>query len=88
MKRLLVGVVALFAAVSLAWAAETIEGKIKDVNPTGSQITLDDGTQLTIPNTVRVSREALREGAAVKATYEMTGGQKVVKSIEVKSPQQ
>jgi Cu/Ag efflux protein CusF len=87
MKRMLVGVVALFAAVSLAWAAETIEGKIKDVNPTGSQVTLDDGTQLTIPNTVRVSKELLKEGATVRATFETTGGQNIVKSIEVRSPQ-
>ncbi len=63
-----------------------IEGKIKAVDPSGSKILLEDGTQLTIPPTVNVKREALKEGAIVKASFEEKGGQKVVTSMEVKGP--
>lgn len=62
-------------------AAMEVEGKIKDVK--GNMVTLDDGTQLEIPPTVKVKKEDLKPGATVKASYENKGGKKVVKSIEV-----
>ena len=60
-----------------------IEGAIKSVDSSGRMVTLDDGTQLTIPPTVNVPRESLKEGAIVKASFEEQGGQKVVTSLEV-----
>lgn len=47
-------------------------------------LTLQDGTELTIPEFVAVDRSALMPGASVKATYrEAQAGQKIVTTIEV-----
>ena len=68
-------------------AAEKMEvqGKIKSADLGRGIVTLEDGTQLMIPPTVRVQREALKAGATVKASYEEKGGQKVVTSMEVQA---
>ncbi len=60
-----------------------IEGMIKSVDPDRGVVMLEDGTRLVIPAALRVQRDTLREGAPVKASYEETGGQKIVTSIEV-----
>jgi hypothetical protein len=60
-----------------------VEGKIKTMDTSGKSVTLEDGTTLTIPDSLKAARGALREGAMVKATYEDRGGEKVVTSIEV-----
>jgi uncharacterized protein DUF1344 len=76
-------VLALFALVlvaPLAWAAE-IEGKVKAVDAAG--ITLEDGTQLTVPPTVTFDKMAVKPGATVKASYEEKDGQKVATRIQV-----
>lgn len=70
------------ALAGTAWAAEA-QGKIKTVDPAGRIITLEDGTQLTIPATVRLGRTALMPGAEVKASYEEKNGEKVVRIIDV-----
>jgi hypothetical protein len=67
-----------------AGQATQVEGKITSVDPSGRMVTLDDGTQLTIPPTVNVQRETLKEGAIVKASFEDKGGQKVVTWINVR----
>jgi Protein of unknown function (DUF1344) len=66
----------------VAWAAD-VEGKIKSVDPSGKMVTLDDGTQLMIPATVKVEKQALKPGANVKASYEEKDGQKVATSFMV-----
>ena len=66
-----------------AGAAKTIEGKIMVVDPMGKSLTLDDGTKLMIPESVKVSRGDLKPGTAVKAAYEERGGQKVLTNLEV-----
>ncbi len=71
-----VALVAL-AFVPVAWAAD-IQGKIKSVDPTGQMLTLEDGTRLTIPASLKVKREDLKPGADVKASYEDMGGKNVV----------
>ena len=63
--------------------AREVEGKIKSLNRSGNTVTLEDGTVLMIPSSVKVQRGALKEGALVKATYEEKGGEKVVTAIEV-----
>ena len=67
---------------SLAVAAE-IQGTIKSVDASGRMITLDDGTQLTVPATAKVEAGALKPGAYVKATFEPQGAAKVVSAIQV-----
>ena len=66
--------------------AKQIEGTIKSVDPSGRVLMLEDGTQLMIPPTIKIQREALHEGAIVKASFEERGGQKVVTSMEVTAP--
>ena len=79
-------VLAVIAAVMMlapaAWAAD-VQGKIKSVDPSGKMVTLDDGTQLTIPPTIKVEKQALQPGANVKASYEEKDGQKVATSFMV-----
>jgi len=69
-------------AVGSAWAGD-VQGKIKSVDQSGRMLTLEDGTQLTIPATVRVNREDLMPGNDVKVSFEENGTQKVVTQIEV-----
>jgi len=85
MTRLVAVVVALLLAASIAWAAE-IEGKIKAWNATTNMVTLEDGTQLSVPADAKVARDLLKEGATVKASYEEKDGQKVAKSFTVMPP--
>ena len=73
----------LLVAASVAWAAQIIERKIMSVDPYGKMVTLLEGTQLMIPPHVKVQRDALKEGATVRATFEQKGGQNVVTSIVV-----
>ena len=60
----------------MAWA-DDVQGKIKSVDPSGKIVTLDDGTQLMIPPTLSVEKQALKPGANVKASYEEKDGRKV-----------
>ncbi len=69
-----------------AGEASQVQGTIKTVDPTGKSLTLDDGTQLTIPPTVNVPRGMLKEGTIVKASFEEKAGQKVVTSLEIQQP--
>ena len=66
----------------MAWA-DDVQGKIKSVDPSGKMVTLDDGTQITIPPTVKVEKQALQPGANVKASYEEKDGRKVATSFMV-----
>ena len=62
---------------------QQIQGKIQSMDPSGRMLTLEDGTQLTIPPTVTVPGGVLKEGAIVKASFEERAGQKVVTRLEV-----
>ena len=77
---LVVAAVVMLATPALASEAK---GKIKSVDPSGKMVTLDDGTQLTIPPTLSVEKKALQPGANVKASYEEKDGHKVATSIAV-----
>jgi len=78
--------VAALVFAPVAWAGD-VEGKIKSVDPTGRMLTLDDGTQLVIPSSVRVERRHLAPGADVKASFEQKGDQKIVTAISVQPAQ-
>jgi Protein of unknown function (DUF1344) len=100
LRHILLVLVALLVAMPVGWVSETygqagppaagamqqVEGKIKSLDPSGRMLTLEDGTQLTIPPTVNVPRGALKEGAIVKASFTEQGGQKVVTSLQVAGP--
>lgn len=51
-------------------------------------MTLEDGTELMLSASLMAKhREALKEGAMVKASFEEKGGQKLVTNIEVQTEQ-
>lgn len=80
---LVLAVIAVVMALApVAWAGD-VQGKIKSVDPSGKMVTLDDGTQLTIPPTIKLEKQALKPGANVKASYEEKDGQKVATSFMV-----
>ncbi len=97
--RFLLILLALLVAVPVGWVSDLyaqagpqapgaaspkhVEGKIKSVDPSGRMVTLEDGTQLTIPPALNVPRESLKEGAILKASFEERGGQKVATSMRV-----
>ena len=60
-----------------------LQGQIKSVDPSGKTLTLADGTEFTIPSTVKVLRTELQPGANVKVAYEEQGGAKIIKHLEV-----
>ncbi len=64
---------------------QEVRGTVKDLDPSGRILTLEDGTQLTIPQTVHVPG-GIREGSIVKASYEERSGQNVVTALEVEEP--
>jgi hypothetical protein len=59
-----------------------VEGTIKTVR--GNMVTLEDGTEFSIPTAVKVARDQLKPGAQISAEYEERAGQKVAKSIQIK----
>jgi Cu/Ag efflux protein CusF len=63
--------------------AKEIQGTIKSVDRTKKTLTLEDGTTLAIPSSVKVAPNALKKGAKVRATYEEQGGKRVVTSLHV-----
>lgn len=89
MRKILTSIVVVVAVaiaalsfVPLTWA-DDVQGKIKSVDRTGRQVTLEDGTALMIPAAMKVDRQALQPGADVKASFEVKGSQKIVTAIEV-----
>jgi Cu/Ag efflux protein CusF len=66
---------------------KVMQGTVKTVDEAKRQVTLDDGTVLTIPAMVQVSWTELKPGKTVAVSYTETGEagqQKSVKKIEVK----
>ena len=63
-------------------ADKRVEGTIKSVH--GSTVTLDNGTTLSIPSSVKVSPTQLKPGATIVAEYQERGGQKVATSVQIK----
>lgn len=61
---------------------QKVEGTIKAVQ--GNMVTLEDGTQISIPTSVRVPKEQLRPGVQISAEYEERSGQKVATSVQIK----
>jgi hypothetical protein len=70
-------------AASPAGPAMQVEGKVKKVDQAANRVTLDDGTQLTIPASVRVDWKTLKPGSGIRAQYQDRGGMKVVTRMDV-----
>jgi hypothetical protein len=66
--------------------ALAVQGTIKTLDQSSKTktMTLEDGTRLTIPESVATT--ALQEGARVIATYEVKNGQKVATSVILVRP--
>ena len=71
-------------ATAPAAGEKMIDGKVKSVDQAKSEVTLEDGTVLTIPAGVPVSWADVKPGAQVAASYTESGQQKSVKKFEVK----
>jgi hypothetical protein len=61
---------------------QKVEGTIKSVR--GGMVKLEDGTELSIPSSVKVANDQLRPGAQISAEYEKKAGQKVATSVQIK----
>jgi len=61
---------------------QKVEGTIKSVR--GNMVTLEDGTQLSIPSSVKVAKDQLKPGAQIVAEYEERAGQKVATAVQIK----
>ncbi len=90
MQRLLAPVLFVLLAASVAWADESVEGRITTLEPNGQVLTLEDGTRLTVPSNVlidpysgSVDRPVLKPGEHVRASYDEVRGENLVTSIEV-----
>lgn len=85
MTRALAVLAALLLVVSVASAAgNEVEGKVKSYDQTSNTLILEDGTQISVPATVKVEADKLKAGAMVKASFEEKDGKKTATSIEVK----
>jgi hypothetical protein len=74
------------SAQSMKPEAKEIQGTIKSVDQMKKTLTLEDGTTLAIPASVKVAPDTLKKGAKVSATYEDRGGRRVVTSLHVEPP--
>jgi hypothetical protein len=82
MRKTVIGAVVMaFALSGVAWAAD-IEGKVKSVDMSEKSFTLDDGTKIWVSDNVPL--DSLKEGASVKASYEVQDGKNIATSVEVK----
>lgn len=83
MMRLVMGIMlaVVLAFASTGWAAETIEGKVQSVDVGDRVIVLEDGTKVWVAE--GVSMDKIKEGASVKASFELRDDKKVATEIEV-----
>jgi Cu/Ag efflux protein CusF len=84
MTRLFAVLAALLLVVSVAAAAgNEVQGKVKMWDAASNTLTLEDGTQISVPADVKVERDQLKAGANVKASYDDKDGKKTATSLEV-----
>lgn len=61
--------------------SQKVEGRIKSVR--GNMVILEDGTELSIPSSLKVAKDQLKPGVRISAEYGERSGQKVAKSIQI-----
>ena len=69
----------------MAAGAQQVQGKVTALDAAKHTLTLEDGTQLTIPPGAQLPPD-IKEGAIVKASFEERSGQKVLIGLEVQKP--
>jgi Protein of unknown function (DUF1344) len=62
-----------------------MEGKVKAVDQAKKQVTLEDGTMLTVPPGVQVDWAKVKPGSTVAISYVEAGQKKTVRKFQVKS---
>jgi hypothetical protein len=67
-------------------AEKTVEGQVKSVDPSGTQITLTDGTTLATPQGAAIRPGVLAEGSTVVASYREENGRNVLTELALKEP--
>jgi hypothetical protein len=67
-------------------AEKTIEGQVKSVNPSGTEITLTDGTTLVAPPGAAIRPGILAEGSIIVASYREENGNNVMTELALKEP--
>jgi Protein of unknown function (DUF1344) len=67
-------------------AEKRVEGQVKSVNPSGTEITLTDGTTLMTPRGAAIRPGVLAEGSTVVASYREEDGRKVLTDLALKEP--
>ena len=65
--------------------AQQVEGKVAALDPSGKMLTLEDGTQLTIPAGAQLPPD-IKEGSIIRASFEEHAGQKVLIGVDVQKP--
>lgn len=73
-------------AAPSAGQEQEVEGQVRSIDPSGTAITLTDGTRLVTPPGAAIKPGALTEGATVIASYREENGQKVMTELVVKEP--
>lgn len=63
-----------------------IEGQVRSVDPSGTEITLTDGTKLATPPRTVLRPGVITEGTAVIASYREENGRKILTALAVKEP--
>jgi hypothetical protein len=80
LRRQLPAAVLLGLGVAAGWSEE-VQGKIQSVDASERTIVLEDGSKIWIAEGVPMDN--LKEGKAVKASYEERDGKKVATTVEV-----
>lgn len=63
-----------------------VEGQVRSVDLSGTQITLTDGTKLLAPPGAAIRPGVLVEGTTVIASYREENGRKILTDLELKEP--
>jgi hypothetical protein len=66
-------------------AEKMTEGKVKAVDQAKKQVTLEDGTMLSVPPGVQVDWAKVKPGSTVAVSYVEAGQQKTVRKFQIKS---
>lgn len=65
---------------------KSVEGQVKRVDPSGTEITLTDGTTLVTPPGAAIRPGVLAEGSMVVASYREENGKKILTDLALKEP--
>jgi hypothetical protein len=63
-----------------------LEGQVKSIDPSGTEIILPDGTKLVVPPGATLKPGVLTEGATVVASYREQNGNKVLTGLMLTEP--